>query len=340
MKIIIDAMGGDHAPQATVEGGIMAAQEFGLDVVLVGRVAEILSCIEQLGHGDLPKGIAVADATEVVTMDDDPANVIREKKDSSLSVGLRMLRDGEGDAFVSAGNTGALLAGATLIPKRIKGIRRAALAPVIPNRETGALVIDCGANAECTPEYLLQFAYMGAYYAKNVMGQSNPRVGLLNNGSEPSKGTELQRETYALLETAREAGKLNFIGNVEGREVMLGGVDVVVTDGFTGNILLKTIEGTAMCLMGELKDALTKSTKTKLGALLVKSGLRGLKKKLDHAEIGGTVLLGISKPVIKAHGNSTAYAIRSAIRQARDITASGIIQDIRDNIDEIKLEKE
>jgi len=317
----------------------MAAQEFGVDVVLVGRVAEILGCIEKLGHGDLPRGIAVADAAEVVTMDDDPANVIREKKDSSLVVGLNMLKDGEGDAFVSAGNTGALLAGATLITKRIKGIRRAALAPVIPNRENGALVIDCGANAECTAEYLLQFAYMGAYYAKNMMKQISPRVGLLNNGSEPSKGTELQRETYVLLDEAKAAGKLNFIGNVEGREVMMGGVDVVVTDGFTGNILLKTIEGTAMCLMGELKAALTKSGKTKLGALLVKDGLRGLKKKLDHAEVGGTVLLGISKPVIKAHGNSEAYAMRSAIRQARDITNAGIIRDIQDNIDEIKLEQ-
>jgi glycerol-3-phosphate acyltransferase PlsX len=317
----------------------MAAKEFDVDVVLVGRVAEILGAVEKLGHKELPDRIEVADASQVVTMDDDPAASVREKKDSSMMVGLGMLREDKGDAFVSAGNTGALLTGATLIVKRIPGIHRAALAPTLPNGENGVLLIDCGANAECTPEYLLQFAYMGAYYAKHALKRLTPRVGLLNNGSEEGKGTPLQREAYKLLKEAKEAGRINFVGNVEGREVMMGGVDVVVTDGFTGNILLKSIEGTAMFMMSELRTIFKKSWKTKLGALLVKDGLMGLKGKLDVSEVGGTALLGISKPVIKAHGNSDGYTIRSAIRQARDLAKSSIIQDITTNIDEIKAEQ-
>ena len=339
MKIIVDAMGGDNAPFATAEGSILAAKEFGVDVVLVGQGAKIRDAMEKLGHGELPKGIEVAEASQVVTMEDDPASSIREKKDSSLVVGLKLLRDGGGDAFVSAGNTGALLTGGTLIAKRIPGIRRAALSPVIPNKESSMLLIDCGANAECTPEYLLQFALMGSYYAKYALKRLNPRVGLLNNGTEESKGTALQKETHQLLKQAHEAGNINFVGNVEGREMMMGGVDVVVCDGFTGNILLKTVEGAALYLMGELKTIFKRSFKTKLAALLVKDGLMELKGKVDVGEIGGTALLGISKPVIKAHGNANGYAIRSAIRQARDLAQSTIIQDIAADIDQIKLEQ-
>jgi len=339
MKIIVDAMGGDFAPQATVEGGLMAAKEFGVEVVLVGRMAELSACLEKFGHKTPPSGIEMVDAPEIVTMEDDPATVVRAKRNSSMMVGLTLLRDGGGDAFVSAGNTGALLSGATLIPKRIKGIRRAALSPVIPNKEGGALLIDCGANTECTPEYLVQFSFMGSYYVNKILKRERPRVGLLNNGTEEGKGTQLQKETYALLAEAHAAGKLNFIGNVESRSVPLGGVDVVVADGFTGNILLKGIEGTAMYLMGELKSVFKRSATSKLAALLVKSGLMGLKAKLDVSEVGGTALLGIAKPVIKAHGNSDAKTIRSAIRQARDLAQSGIIGDITANIDAIKLKQ-
>jgi len=335
MKIIVDAMGGDFAPKAQVEGAVMAHQEYGVEVVLVGRETEILACVE----GTLPAGVTIVEASEVVTMEDDPATVIRTKKDSSLVQGLKLLKDGGGDAFVSSGNTGALLSGATLIPKRIRGIRRAALSPVIPNKEGGALLIDCGANAECTPEYLLQFAFMGSFYVKRVLGKENPRVGILNNGTEETKGLDLQRETYALLKALSEAGKINFIGNVEGRDVLLGGVDVVVCDGFTGNILLKGIEGTAMFLMGELKGIFKRNAVSMLSAMLVKSGLKGLKAKLDVSEIGGTALLGITKPVIKAHGNSDAKSFRSAIRQARDLVQSGIIEDITANIDAVKLKQ-
>ena len=338
MKIIVDAMGGDFAPQAAVEGAVMAAREFGIDVVLVGRTAEIQSCMQEIG-GQIPSGVEVVNAEQVVTMEDDPARVVREKKDSSMGMGLTMLRDGGGDGFVTAGSTGALLSGATLIPKRIRGIRRAALSPVIPNKEGGALLVDCGANAECTPEYLMQFAFMGSYYVSRVLGRKNPRVGLLNNGTEAGKGTQLQKETYVLLQAAHAARKLNFIGNVEARSVLLGGVDVVVTDGFTGNVLLKGIEGTAMYLMGELKSVFKQSAKGKFAALLVKSGLMGLKAKLDISEVGGTALLGITKPVIKAHGNSDAKTMRSAIRQARDLAQAGIIEDIEANIDSIKLQQ-
>ena len=343
MKIIVDAMGGDLAPRAQIEGAAMAAQEFGIEVILVGNKAQMLEILENelgcYGKKGLPSGVSIVDATEVVTMEDDPAGVIREKKDSSLVVGLHLLKDGTGDGFVSAGNTGALLTGATLIPKRIRGIRRAALSPVIPNREGGTLLIDCGANAECTPEYLVQFAYMGSYYVRRVLGRENPRVGLLSNGTEQSKGTELQQETYKLLQSAYEAGKLNFIGNIESRDVLLGGVDVAVADGFTGNVLLKGIEGTILFVMGELKSAFTQSAITKLGALMAKKSLRGLKKKMDVSEVGGTALLGITKPVIKAHGNADAKTIRSAIRQARDLAQSGIIEDITANIDMISIKQ-
>ena len=340
MKIIVDAMGGDFAPQAQVEGALQALTEFGIHSILVGKEDEIRTCITQLGHKELPKGIEIHHAAEVITMDDDPAEVIRKKKDSSLVVGLNLLKNGTGDAIVSAGNTGALLAGATLITKRIKGIRRAALSPIIPNKEGGALLLDCGANVDCTPEYLLQFAFMGSFYVEKALGRKTPRVGLLNNGTEDGKGTNLQLETYALLKTAHDAGQINFIGNVEARALLLGGVDVVVADGFTGNILLKGIEGTAMFLMGEIKEVFMASGKSKFAALLVKSGLRGVKAKLDVSEIGGTALLGITKPVIKAHGNSDAKTIRAAIGQAKQFASSQIIGQIEQNIDHITLKKE
>ena len=215
MKIIVDAMGGDNAPQAPVMGAIQANKEYGVDIVLVGRGEEILKVLESNGIQELPAGVEIAHASEVVEICDNPANAFREKKDSSLTVGLNLLKSGAGDAFVSAGSTGALLSAATLLVKRIKGIRRAALAPVVPTGNGGAVLIDCGANAECTPEYLLQFAYLGSYYAQRVMGIEKPRVGLLNIGAEEEKGDTLRHETYALLKEAGEAGRIHFIGNVE-----------------------------------------------------------------------------------------------------------------------------
>lgn len=337
MKIIVDAMGGDNAPKAPVLGALQANKEYGVDVILVGRGEDILKVMQDNGFSGLPDGVEIAHASQVVEICDNPATAFREKKDSSLTVGLNLLKAGDGDAFVSAGSTGALLSAATLVTKRIKGIRRAALAPVVPTGNGGTVLIDCGANAECPPEYLMQFAYMGSYYAQRVLGRAKPKVALLNIGAEPSKGTSLQTEVYPMLEEAAKAGRINFVGNVEAREAVQGEVDVIVCDGYSGNIFLKTMEGTAIYAMKELKGVFKKSLLTKLAAVLVKDGLKELKKKMSSDEVGGTALLGISKAVIKAHGSSDAYAIKNAVRQAAGFASSGIIESIQENIDQMRL---
>ena len=319
MRIILDAMGGDNAPQAPVIGALQAAKDFGAQIILVGKGEEILSVMRSQGYNDLPEGIEIAHADEVVDMHDDPANVIRKKKNSSMVIGLKMLSDGLGDAFVSAGSTGALLTGATLLVKRVKGIRRAAMGPTMPNKAGGKTVIlDCGANAECTPEFLLQFGLIGSIYAKQCLGVENPKVGLLNIGTEDTKGTPLQKEAYALLKAAGDKGIINFVGNTEARDVPLGAVDVVVCDGFAGNVLLKSIEGTAMFMGSLISRMFKKSVFSKLAAALVMKDIKAFKKMLDYREIGGTPFLGIRKPVIKAHGSSDALAFRNAVRQAME----------------------
>ena len=337
MRIIVDAMGGDNAPQAPVQGALQAVREYGVEVVLVGRGEDILEALQKEGVAELPQGLSITHAGQVVDMCDNPATAFKEKKDSSLTVGLNMVKNGEGDAFVSAGSTGALLAGATLLVKRIKGIRRAAMAPVVPTGGGGAVLVDCGATAGGTPEFLLQFAFMGSYYAERVLGRPEPKVGLLNIGGEPSKGTDLQREAYALLKQAGEEGRINFVGNVEAREAVEGAVDVIVADGYSGNIFLKAVEGAGLFLTREMKKMFMKSLKTKLAALLMKDGLRDFKKLLDANEVGGTALLGISKPVIKAHGSSNGYAIKNAIRQAVEFSRSGIVEDIAENVEHMRL---
>ena len=339
MKIIVDAMGGDNAPAAVVQGALDAHKKHGVDILLVGRAAEVLRAVEACGEKPLPAGVELKDASEVVEISDDPATAFKMKKDSSLTVGLNLLKAGEGDAFVSAGSTGALLSGATLLVKRIRGIRRAAMGPVIPVLGGKAILCDCGANAECTPEYLMQFAYLGNYYAKRVLGVEKPRVALLNIGAEEEKGDALRHETYALLQTASEAGRLYFTGNIEASDVMMGGADVVVADGFTGNVMLKSLEGTGKFLLKELKKMFLSSTKTKLAAAMVKSDMADMKKLLDPSEIGGTPFLGISRPVIKAHGSSDARAICNAVLRAKEYAESGFIADIEANIDAMKLER-
>ena len=339
MKIIVDAMGGDNAPQAIVQGALDAHKKHGVDILLVGRAADVLRAVEACGEKTLPAGVELKDASEVVEIADDPATAFKMKKDSSLTVGLNLLKAGEGDAFVSAGSTGALLSGATLLVKRIRGIRRAAMGPVIPTFGGRAVLCDCGANAECTPEYLLQFAYLGNYYAKRVLGVEKPRVALLNIGAEEEKGDALRHETYALLQAAAEAGRLHFTGNIEAGDVMMGGADVVVADGFTGNVMLKSLEGTGKFLLKELKKMFLSSAKTKLAAAMVKSDMADMKKLLDPSEIGGTPFLGISKPVIKAHGSSDARAICNAVLRAKEYAESGFIADIEANIDVMKLER-
>ncbi len=337
MKIIIDAMGGDNAPAGIVEGAVLAAKEHNVDILLVGIEEQVRACLKDCGAENDPR-ITVRNATEVIDMHDEPSKAVRVKRDASMTVALNLLAAGEGDAVVSAGSTGALLTGATLIAKRIRGIRRAALAPVLPNEHKGVVLIDCGANVECTPEYLLQFAYMGSFYSKNILGCENPRVALLNNGTEDSKGGELQKGAYALLRSAHEEGRINFAGNTEAREVFSGDVDVLVTDGFSGNVLLKGIEGTARYLMVKMKEAMLSTTKSKIGAALVAGEVRKLKKLFDTDEIGGTAMLGISKPVIKAHGSAGAKAISSAVRQAKQFIDSGVIGEIEKNIEYMKLD--
>lgn len=337
MKIILDAMGGDNAPQAPVLGAIEAVKRYNADIILVGQGQEILEVLKKNGLDTLPEGVEIAHADDVVDMHDDPATVIHKRKNSSMIIGLKMLADGKGDAFVSAGSTGALLTGATLLVKRVRGIRRAAMAPAMPTKAgTKVIICDCGANAECTPEFLLQFGLVASAYSKFTLGVENPRVGLLNIGSEDSKGTQLQKDAYALLKDASDRGLLNFTGNVEARDVPLGAVDVVVCDGFSGNILIKSIEGTAMFMGSMLKRMFKKNLGSKLGYLLCKSGVQDMMKLLDYREIGGTQFLGIKKPVIKAHGASDALAFRNAVKQAMTAAEGDFTAQLEKNLAALK----
>jgi len=341
MKIILDAMGGDNAPLAPVMGAIEANKLYGAQITLVGQGEKILEVLRSQGIETLPEGVEIMHADDVVDMHDDPAQAVRTRKNSSMMVGLKMLADGLGDGFISAGSTGALLSGATLIVKRVKGIRRAAMGPAMPNKAGGkTLLLDCGANAECTPEFLLQFGLVGSLYAKKTLGLDSPRVGLLNIGTEDTKGTPLQKEAYALLQNAHNQGIINFIGNVEGRDVLLGGVDVVVCDGFSGNVLLKSIEGTAMFMGSLVSKMFKKSIISKLSAALVMKDIKAFKKMLDYREIGGTQFLGIKKPVIKAHGSSDALAFRNAVRQAVEAAENNISEELEQDLQKLNALKE
>ena len=334
-------MGGDLAPEAAVLGALDANRDFGAQVTLVGKSEEILEILRKSGCNNLPEGMEIAGAEDVVDMHDDPSKVIHQRKNSSMVIGLRMLAQGQGDAFVSAGSTGALLTGATLLVKRIKGIRRASMGPSMPNKKgASTVIVDCGANAECTPEFLLQFGLVGSAYAKKRLGVENPKVGLLNIGTEDSKGTQLQKDAYALLTEASQKGLVNFVGNVEARDVPLGAVDVVVCDGFSGNVLLKSIEGTAMFVGSLMKKMFKKNALSKLGYLLCSSGVKDMMKLLDYHEIGGTQLLGIQKPVIKAHGASDRLAFRNAIRQALEAAENDITPELEEALALLAKSKE
>lgn len=324
MRIVVDAHGGDNAPLEIIKGCCMAIDELkDISVLLVGRKNELQEIMTQNG---LPAtGIEIVDAPDVLTMEDEPTSVLKEKQYSSMAIAFKLLKEDKADAFVSAGNSGAVLVGATLLVKRIRGIKRAALGAVMPSTIGPYIMLDCGANVECKPEYLDQFAMMGSLYMKSCLGIENPRVALLNNGTEECKGPELQKQAYQLMKGNKS---INFIGNIEGREVPLGGSDVVVADGFSGNITLKVSEGWGKLISGSLKEMLTKNLKTKLGALLIMSEINAFRKKLDYKEYGGAPLLGISKPVIKAHGSSDAKAFKNAIRQATTFAKSGMIREI------------
>ena len=336
MRIVVDAMGGDNAPLEIVRGAIAAAKkEPGWNIVLVGQEKAVRDAAQSCGG--LPANVEVYPASEVITMHDDPASAFKTKKDSSVTVGLNLLKSGEADAFVSAGSTGALLAAGTLLVKRVRGIRRAAMAPVLPTMGGKMVLVDCGANAECTVEYLLQFAFLGSFYASQVLGIENPRVGLLNIGAEDTKGDTLRRETYPVLQRAAQEGRLNFIGNVEAKEAMKGGCDVLVADGFSGNVMLKTVEGVGSFMGRELKQMFYRSGLSKLAGLLVRSDLTAMKNKLNPDTVGGTPFLGLSRPVIKAHGSSGAVAIENAIAQAAATAQAGLARKIEENIGQMRL---
>ncbi len=334
MKIILDVMGGDHAPLEPVMGAVQAIKHLDAQIVLVGRGEEILETLRKQGMDTLPAGIEIVHADGVLDVHEDPTAAVRKHKDSSMMVGLKMLADGEGDAFISAGSTGALLSGATLLVKRVKGIRRVAMGPVMPNKAGGKTVIlDCGANAECTAGFLLQFGVVGSLYAQKYLGVENRKVGLLNSGAEDTKGTPLQKEAYALLQQASQQGFINFVGNAEARDVPLGMVDVVVCDGFSGNVLLKSIEGTAMFMGSLMKHKIFKrNILSMLGYLLCKKGVDSVMSMLDYRTIGGTQFLGIRKPVIKAHGASDALAFENAVYQAVDAVKADFSAELEQSL--------
>ncbi len=325
-KIAVDAMGGDNAPKAIIEGALLALKRHdNIHISLIGQK----DVIDQY----LPEGVERVDVVhmpEVIETCEPPLVAIRKKKNSSLVEGLYMVKDGRADAFITAGSTGATLSGALFYTGRIKGIQRPALAPMLPTKDGNALLIDCGANAEVKEEYLVQFAHMGSAYMELVMGVQNPKVALVNIGAEDEKGSELYRNTHKRL---REEETINFVGNLEARYANSGEADVLVCDGFTGNILLKTMEGTAMFLLKVIKEELTKNVFRKIGALILKGAFKEVKKKLNHDEVGGAPLLGIDGCVIKAHGSSNPYSFSMAVGQAVAYLDGDVTQAIKSKIE-------
>ncbi len=322
MKILIDAMSGDNAPLEMIKGAEWAKREFKDHQIMLVGDENVISDIAVKNEIDI-NGIEIIHSSTVITMEDNPLSVVRDKKDSSMGVGLKALSKGEVDAFVSAGNTGAFLTGATITVRRINGINRAAIASILP-LTTPVLLMDSGANLTVSSDNIIQFAFMGAKYMEKIYGIDRPKVGQLNNGTEYNKGNNLQIESYQILS---ESG-LNFVGNVEAKEVPFGACDVLVTDGFTGNIFLKSVEGMGKFLLGTLKDVLTTNLVTKVSTLTMKEKIKEMKKRFDSTEHGGAPILGISKPVIKAHGSSNAKAIKNAVRQAIFFVETGINNDI------------
>ncbi|MBR4657731.1 MAG: phosphate acyltransferase PlsX [Clostridia bacterium] len=334
MKIVIDAYGGDNAPRAVIEGTALALNEWNdMEFILSGREAEIRAELERSGIADSDR-IEIVNADSVITCEEQPTVAIKQKKDSSLVVALNIMAEKKADCFISGGSTGAVLTGATLIVRRIPGVKRPALAPVIPTADAPFLLIDCGANADCKPEYLQQFAIMGSAYMQGVMGVESPRVGLVNNGAEESKGSELAKAAHALLKETN----VNFKGNCEGRDIFSGDFDVVVTDGFTGNIILKEAEGFSSALFKIMKRELTSSFITKIGAAIAKPAFKSVKKIMDYKEYGGAPLLGINGGIIKAHGSSDSKAFLSAIRQARKYVFGGVTEKIASGIAQIEAQ--
>ncbi|HNX64084.1 MAG TPA: phosphate acyltransferase PlsX [Oscillospiraceae bacterium] len=330
MKIIVDAFGGDNAPLEVIKGSAMAVENLGVEILLTGDESVIKKTAEE--NKISLHNISIIDTKTVIDIHDEPTMVIKEKADCSMAVGLKELAAGNGDAFVSAGSTGALVVGATFIVKRLKGIKRAALAPILPSEKGNFMLMDAGANVDCRPEMLVQFAIMGSCYMEKILGIKEPRVGLVNVGAEDTKGREIELTAYKLLQDA----PVNFAGNAEARDIPGGNFDVVVSDGFTGNVVLKLIEGMGSFFSHTLKDILLNGIISKIAALLVMKKLKGFRKKMDYTEQGGAALMGISKPVIKAHGSSNAKAFYNAIRQAKNFSEKKVIDEISKSLDILK----
>ena len=323
MKIIVDAMGGDNAPLEIIKGSVEAQQEYGIDILLVGQ-EDVIRQTALDNNIDI-SAMQIINATEVIATDEDPQAVMKAKPDSSMSVALKALAEGKGDAFVSAGNSGAICVGGTLIVKRIKGIKRPGFAPILPHFEGGCfMLIDAGANLETKPEILLQYAAMGSTYMEKVMKVSNPRVRLANVGTEEHKGGELQHKAFELLKKS----ELNFIGNVEARDLPYGVCDVVVCDGFTGNMILKTYEGVAKGLLGKVKELFKKSAKNKLAAAIIMKDLKAMAAQFDYNEYGGAPIMGTAKPVFKAHGSAKAKTFKNALRLTKDYVNGNVVDEI------------
>lgn len=322
IKVAMDAFGGDNAPDEVIKGAAKAVKAYGVEIVLCGEEKAVRERMKALGISD--EGISVRDAEGVIRIEDTPTDIRKSKLNSSMGVAFQMVKNGEADAFISGGSTAALVVGGTAIIGRIKGIKRPSLAPIIPSVNQCYILLDGGANVDCRPEMLRQFAVMGSVYMDKIMNVQSPRVGLLNVGSEEEKGRELELQSYALLKEA----PVNFIGNIEGREAALGGCDVLVTDGFTGNIYLKTVEGMGKFMKLSLKQLFFKNIGTKIGAAFTMKGIKQLSKKMDYRETGGSPLLGTAKPVIKAHGSSDATAFMNAVRQAKEFIENNVIEEI------------
>ncbi len=328
MKIVVDAMGSDRHPQPDVEGAVQAAREYGVEIVLVGKKDVVEP--ELAKHDLMGLNVDLVHASQVIEMKEHPAAAAKSKKDSSMVVGMRMLKRGEVDAFVSAGNSGGVLATALLYLGRIKGVKRPALSTVFPTRKGHCFLLDVGANADCKPEYLLQFALMGSVYAERVLGIANPRVAIVSNGEEEGKGNMLVQGTYPLL----KASGLNFVGNAEGKDIPAGLADVIVTDGFTGNVIAKLAEGVAGFMLDIIKEEIKSRPLATVGALLARSAFGQVAKRLDYREYGGAPLLGVDGTVIVAHGRSDSLAIKNAIRVAKQAVEEGTLHAIRDDIAE------
>lgn len=337
MKILLDAMGGDNAPDAVIKGAVKAVSEIKSEIVLIGNEeiinAKIKEFFDKDKISDINERLSIKHATEQIEMEDTPTVAIKQKKDSSMVVGFRMLKEGEGDVFISAGNSGALLTGATLLVGRIKGIDRPAIAPMLPAYKKSFMLMDAGANTNCKPLNLVQFAQMSTIYLRNTFGIEKPRIGLLNIGTEETKGNELVKETYNILKEQSEELGINFIGNVEGRDCFSGEVDAVITDGFTGNVFLKTTEGLGKLVKRNLTESLKRNILTTLCAIPCLPAIKRFSKTMDYKEYGGALFLGVKKPVVKAHGSSDEYLFYFTLKQAENFVKSGAVEKMKEEFE-------